>query len=200
MPSASDYEEPPLPDYYSDATWSELPPDVPDVPAPPAQSQPNPPATANGGGNGHGNGGGKGSSRSDNGGSANGGASQQSRPQQAAPVAAKPVSEPPAAEVISQSLPAADTSPAHPAPPSGQHHMRVTIQRGDDPDRDRRRLGLIHGKLISHYGRDTFSIVVRDPDGAIEIDFSNETTHYCAELCQELTQLVDPEAIEVLSS
>lgn len=92
-----------------------------------------------------------------------------------------------------------DVPPGTIQPTAGQRvHLRIHFRRSADQERDRRRLDRIHGKLISQHGEDTFSFVLYDGRRQVEIDFSPETTHYCADLQRELTAIVGPDALEVV--
>jgi DNA polymerase-3 subunit alpha len=77
--------------------------------------------------------------------------------------------------------------------------LRIKIKRSSDPELDRRRMQHIHGVLISFPGNDQFSFVVSDQKGNVEIDFSNDTTHYCPDLEVKLSRLVGQEDIQVIS-
>ncbi len=114
---------------------------------------------------------------------------------------------PPAEAPANMRMQQTDT-PAHelpmPAQPPAQTgvdqpvHLRITIQRTGNNERDKRRLEHIHGILISRPGKCTFSFVVTGENRHVEIDFPQETTHYCDDLYTQLTQMVEPDAIEVI--
>jgi hypothetical protein len=64
---------------------------------------------------------------------------------------------------------------------------------------DKLLLRRVYDALISHPGKDQFSLKVTEADGRqYELDFYNEsTTHYCDELVERLLRFVPREAIEV---
>jgi DNA polymerase-3 subunit alpha len=76
--------------------------------------------------------------------------------------------------------------------------LRVFVERSGEPERDKRRLRHVHGTLISYPGQDTFSIVLFGGGRVIEVDFPNETTHYCTELKEKLARIVGPEAVQIV--
>ncbi len=117
-------------------------------------------------------------------------------------LAAADEAPPPAHEDgLSSTLP--EPLPAPAAVPSASAerqrvHLRIHLWRTGDPERDRRRLDRIHGKLISLHGEDTFSIVLHGGRKVVEIDFSPATTHYCDELQRELATIVGANGVEVI--
>jgi DNA polymerase-3 subunit alpha len=76
-------------------------------------------------------------------------------------------------------------------------HVRLTLQRSDDPERDQRRLDRLYGTLISRPGKDSFSVIIEGETQRIEIDFPGKNIHYCAELVEQIAQIVGPSAVEV---
>ncbi len=73
----------------------------------------------------------------------------------------------------------------------------VRIPRSEDPERDRRLVERVHGILISFHGKDRFSFVMDSGDGLIEVDFPDDTTHYCDALVARLTTLIGDAAVAV---
>jgi DNA polymerase-3 subunit alpha len=114
--------------------------------------------------------------------------------------------EPPAVDVPQQAASGDLAAPRtiKPSKPAGKKNvpvkLRIKIERSDDPELDQRRMQHIHGVLISFPGNDRFSFVVSDQNGNVEIDFSNDTTHYCPDLEAKLFPIVGQEAVQVISS
>jgi DNA polymerase-3 subunit alpha len=77
-------------------------------------------------------------------------------------------------------------------------HLLVHIKRCADPDRDKRKLQRVHGLLISYHGQDHFALILEDNVRRVQIDFPNDTTHYCPELVSTLAEILGPDAIQVL--
>lgn len=102
-----------------------------------------------------------------------------------APPAAAPTPAPPAMQ------------PASTARRDGPVHLRIFVQRSGDENRDRRKLGRLHGTLIERPGRDTFSFVLVEGKQMVEVDFSGLNTHYCDDLEAKLRQIVPADAIHV---
>lgn len=68
-------------------------------------------------------------------------------------------------------------------------HVVIAMDRTDNADRDKRRLERIHGILTSFAGNDTFAIFIYQGNQGIEIEFPNDTTRYCTELADMLSQV-----------
>lgn len=67
--------------------------------------------------------------------------------------------------------------------------VTVRFQRSTDLSKDRRRLRHLHGVLVQFPGIDRFCIVLCGPDGEVEMDFPNHTTHYGEELLSSLKRV-----------
>jgi DNA polymerase-3 subunit alpha len=76
-------------------------------------------------------------------------------------------------------------------------HITIHIKKGQDSERDRRKLQIVHGQFVSFPGADTFSIVIDSGDQSVEIEFAEETTRYCDELIGRLRRYVSTDAITV---
>ena len=66
--------------------------------------------------------------------------------------------------------------------PKPVHHLRVTIARSGDHERDIALLGEVHELLVGYRGEDRFSLYVPNGTRWIQLDFPNDTTRYCPEL------------------
>ncbi len=82
-------------------------------------------------------------------------------------------------------------------PPDQSQHLTVFVERGENPDQDKRRLQRIYGTLISFHGRDAFTITLIDNEESVELDFPNDTTQVCPDLLQKLALIVGPTGVEV---
>ena len=73
-------------------------------------------------------------------------------------------------------------------------HIAVVMQTGDDPDKDKRKLGRIHNTLIKYPGSDKFTIVIRRGDTETPLAFPDKTTQVCEALLADLSGIVGGEA------
>lgn len=79
-------------------------------------------------------------------------------------------------------------------------HLMISFQRSDNPERDKRRLQKLHGILISHPGRDSFSVLIKGDGKIITVEFPNEHTRYEAVVEELLGFLGDTGSISVGNS
>jgi len=90
------------------------------------------------------------------------------------------------------------TRPVHNGPPSPRsQHLYITFQRTSDQEQDKKRLSEIYALLVGYKGKDPFSFVVTSPNGKVQLDFPNASTHYCPNLMQDLGRLVGSHAVRV---
>jgi hypothetical protein len=92
-----------------------------------------------------------------------------------------------------------DVMPLHvtaEAPPEIRHLM-VVVERGANPEQDKRRLERVFGTLISFHGIDAFAITLAGNGDSIELDFPNDTTQICDELIERLSEIVGPTGIHI---
>ena len=68
-------------------------------------------------------------------------------------------------------------------------HVRITIARSGNPEQDIALLGRVHELLVGYRGEDRFSLYVPNGTRWIQLDFPNDTTHYCPELEAELAHM-----------
>ncbi len=118
----------------------------------------------------------------------------------APPAEAGPAEEAPPAELTLAGEPQAaapEPAGAQTRPSQGTAHVRITLRRSGHPDRDQRKMQRIYGTLISYPGNDSFSFVLTGDGPTVEIEFSPQTTHYCANLEAQLTRIVGQEAVQV---
>jgi DNA polymerase-3 subunit alpha len=74
----------------------------------------------------------------------------------------------------------------------------VTLHPTGSAVMDKLRVKRVYEALVSHPGDDQFVLVVFEPDGRqFELEFPNETTHYCDELARRLYHFVTPDAINI---
>jgi DNA polymerase-3 subunit alpha len=111
--------------------------------------------------------------------------------------ALEPDSAPGAAEAPEPVAPAPPVQ-RQPAAVGTPRRLRIRVRRSGDPERDKLKLQRIHGELISFPGKDHFSLVLYGNGAAVEIDFPNDTTHYCEELERRLARIVEPSAIQLI--
>ncbi|RMG87616.1 MAG: hypothetical protein D6712_05350, partial [Chloroflexi bacterium] len=79
-----------------------------------------------------------------------------------------------------------------------RYHITIHFHRTDDRERDVRRLRRIHGVLISHPGRDTFSFIIEAENGDQHcLDFPEDTTCYSEALMKELEQVKNGSVVYV---
>jgi len=64
--------------------------------------------------------------------------------------------------------------------------ITIALQATGEKDRDRRRIKVVYGTLISFHGNDRFSFQILDNDTAHLIDFPTDTTRICPELINRL--------------
>jgi hypothetical protein len=99
------------------------------------------------------------------------------------------VSPPPTASVKVKPKPRENDAPLS---------LQVRIERGGDPERDKRVLQHVYGTLISCPGHDSFSLVVVEDGREIELEFPNETTHYSSNLVDKLKFIIGYDAVQVV--
>ncbi len=83
-----------------------------------------------------------------------------------------------------------------PSAPESEHPPRlitVSIKTNGSLERDKRRLGNIHGVLISFPGRDKFSLQIYEGDKGHLIDFPNYNTRICDEMLERLKTVLGNE-------
>ncbi|HIP96825.1 MAG TPA: DNA polymerase III subunit alpha [Anaerolineae bacterium] len=68
-------------------------------------------------------------------------------------------------------------------------HLRITIARSGDHERDIALLAQVHELLVGYQGDDRFSLHVPNGTRWIQLDFPNDTTRYCPELEAALSRL-----------
>ncbi len=74
----------------------------------------------------------------------------------------------------------------------------VTLHSTGDAELDKRRIRRVYDTFVSHPGEDRFAFVIMDSDGGrVELDFVNDTTHYCDDLQRQLFKFVTPDVIDV---
>ena len=71
-------------------------------------------------------------------------------------------------------------------------HIAVVMEAGDEPEKDKRKLGRIHNTLIKYPGCDKFSIIIRRGETDIPLAFP-DTTQICDALLTELRGIVGGE-------
>jgi DNA polymerase-3 subunit alpha len=76
-------------------------------------------------------------------------------------------------------------------------HLYITFRRTADQERDKHRLAEIYSLLVGYKGKDQFSFVVTGPNGKVQLDFPNASTHYCPDLAQHLNRLVGGHAVRI---
>ncbi len=89
------------------------------------------------------------------------------------------------------------TVPPPPMPENDPVEIVVVFHRSGDDVRDRRKLMHVHGKLISYHGEDKFSILLVGNGKEVKLDFP-QTTRYCPELSEELSLLMETDAIQII--
>jgi DNA polymerase-3 subunit alpha len=87
--------------------------------------------------------------------------------------------------------------PAHNGSPVRFQHLYITFQRTADQEQDKHRLAEIYSLLVGYKGKDQFSFVVTSPNGKVQLDFPNVSTHYCPDLAQHLARLVGSHAVRI---
>jgi DNA polymerase-3 subunit alpha len=78
-----------------------------------------------------------------------------------------------------------------------QYHIRVSFERSNDPDKDRRKLRQIHGMFMSYAGKDTFEIAILGGKKPLVMRFNDANTEYCDDLLRNLLTKVTEENIIV---
>ncbi len=112
------------------------------------------------------------------------------------PAMPAPPEEPPA-DVIARELGEGVAAYAA-AQPEPIHHLRIFLQRTQDPEEEVRRMRELLNLLRSVPGRDRFSFFVPNPEGIVQLDFPNFTTSYTT-LQDTLGQMISDWAdLEVL--
>jgi DNA polymerase-3 subunit alpha len=77
------------------------------------------------------------------------------------------------------------TSPEHPP-----KQITILLRSTGDRERDRRRIKIIHGTLISFHGKDRFSFHIFEDGRGVLLDFPAATTHVCSEMLARLEKLM----------
>jgi DNA polymerase-3 subunit alpha len=75
---------------------------------------------------------------------------------------------------------------------NGEHppkQITVILRSTGDKLRDKRRIKLIHGTLISYHGRDRFSFHIFEDGRGVLLDFPGETTRVCQDMLSRLQKL-----------
>jgi DNA polymerase-3 subunit alpha len=73
-------------------------------------------------------------------------------------------------------------------------HITVLLQPTGDWERDKRRIKILHGTLISFHGRDKFTFQIFENGKGHLIDFPNDTTRVCSEMLGQLKKLMGEES------
>jgi len=71
--------------------------------------------------------------------------------------------------------------------------ITVFLRPTGDHDRDKRRIKILHGTLISFHGRDKFTFQIFENGKGHLIDFPNDTTRVCPEVLARLKNLMGEE-------
>lgn len=88
---------------------------------------------------------------------------------------------------------------SQPVPQPDPRQLCVRFPLGEDREKNNRLLIDVVALLRSHQGQDSFLFEVSDTRGVVEIDFPNDTTHYCTELEEGLVALLGTGCLEVVS-
>ncbi len=80
-----------------------------------------------------------------------------------------------------------------PEPERAPRLITVSIKPNGSLERDKRRLGNIHGVLISFPGRDRFSLQIFEGDKGHLIDFPNDSTRICPQMLTRLKTVLGSE-------
>jgi DNA polymerase-3 subunit alpha len=72
--------------------------------------------------------------------------------------------------------------------------ITVLLRPTGDRERDKRRIKMLHGTLISFHGRDKFSFQIFEGGKGHLIDFPNDTTRVCPEVLARLKKLMGEES------
>jgi DNA polymerase-3 subunit alpha len=81
--------------------------------------------------------------------------------------------------------------------PQLPRHLHITVYRTADSQSDRKRLRSVYELVTSYQGHDTFSFFIPNGQGRLQLDFPNDTTHYCTELQQKLAKMLGTAAVQV---
>jgi DNA polymerase-3 subunit alpha len=81
--------------------------------------------------------------------------------------------------------------------PQLPRHLHITVYRTADSQSDRKRLRSVYELVTSYQGQDTFSFFIPNGQGRLQLDFPNDTTHYCTELQQKLAKMLGTAAVQV---
>ncbi|MBL7184173.1 MAG: DNA polymerase III subunit alpha, partial [Anaerolineae bacterium] len=81
--------------------------------------------------------------------------------------------------------------------PGRSSHLRITIRRTGEQERDSERLGQVHSLLQSYEGDDRFSLYLVSDGRRVQLDFPNATTGYCPALKEALIEMLGAGAIRV---
>ena len=96
----------------------------------------------------------------------------------------------PVAKLPSLYAPAAQTDDrSHPP-----QQITVLLRPTGDRERDKRRIKILYGTLISFHGRDKFSFQIFESGKGHLIDFPNDTTRVCPEVLARLKKLMGEES------
>jgi DNA polymerase-3 subunit alpha len=80
---------------------------------------------------------------------------------------------------------------------SSPRHLRITIHRTGEQERDSECLGQVHSLLQSYEGDDRFSFYLVSDGRRVQLDFPNATTGYCPALKEALAEMLGAGAIGV---
>jgi len=80
---------------------------------------------------------------------------------------------------------------------SSPRHLRLTIRRSGEQERDSERLAQVHNLLQSYEGDDRFSLYLVSDGRRVQLDFPNATTGYCLALKEDLVGMLGAGAIRV---
>ncbi|GAB4504871.1 MAG: DNA polymerase III subunit alpha [Anaerolineales bacterium] len=75
--------------------------------------------------------------------------------------------------------------------------LTILLRPTGDRERDKRRIKVLHGTLISYHGRDRFSFQIFEGGKGHLIDFPNDTTRVCPEMLARLKKLMGEESWRV---
>ena len=75
--------------------------------------------------------------------------------------------------------------------------ITVTLLSSGEAIKDQRRIQRIHGALISHHGRDHFTLLIKENGHSFLMEFPNDSTHVCPELIDALLKIVKENEIRV---
>jgi hypothetical protein len=72
--------------------------------------------------------------------------------------------------------------------------LTVLLRPTGDRERDKRRIKMLYGSLISFHGRDKFSFQIFEGGKGHLIDFPNDTTRVCPDMLARLKKLIGEES------